>query len=218
MAWIFQRNSWDASFGALMSSVHWMDHVVAFTMIRRRLFAAGFGDAEQIERLLAPAAFEAPPRPVEIIWAAPSRIEGNLSVRDGTFSSPVAELPEAARIAHVRVLLPRARRPAPEQPMYVVLAASGEEGFSGRTRLLQPMVEAAGIGVLLLENPFYGFRRPPGQKGTAIRTVSDHALMNLGTIAEGRSLLAWLAAEGHARLGITGFSMGAGMAAIVAAR
>jgi hypothetical protein len=207
-----------ASFGALMSSVHWIDYVLAFSMIRRRLFTDGFGDAAQVDRVLSGARFEAPPQPIAITWAAPPRIEGNLAIRDGTFSSPTAELPEAARSAHVREILPRTRRPAPEQPMYVVLAASGEEGFTSRMRLFQPMVEAAGIGVLLLENPLYGLRRPPGQKGTAIRTVSEHMLMALGMMDEARSLLAWLAAEGHTRLGVTGFSMGASMAAVVAAR
>lgn len=201
-----------------MSSVHWIDRLLAFAAIRRRLFTEGFGDVAQIERLVSGARLEAPPQPITIAWAAP-RTEGNLTVRDGTFSSPVSELPGPARVAHVRELLPRgAGRAAPEQPMYVVLAASGEEGFAGRTRLFQPMVEATGIGVLLLENPLYGVRRPPGQKGTAIRTVSEQVLMNLGMVEEGRSLLAWLAAAGHSRLGITGFSMGATMAAVVTAR
>lgn len=201
-----------------MRSVHWIDHVLAFSMIRRRLFTDGFGDVAQLDRGLFGVQSQAPPEPIAITWAAPPRIEGSVAVRDGTFASPVAELPEAARLARVRELLPRARRPTPEQPMYVVLAASGEEGFAARTRLFQPMVEAAGIGALLLENPLYGPRRPPGQKSTAIRTVSEHMLMNLGMMEEGRALLAWLAAEGHSRLGITGFSMGAAMAALVAAR
>ncbi len=200
-----------------MSTAHWLDYAAAVTTIRRRLFTAGFGDTATLEQLLTHA-FEAAPRPVEISWAAPPRVEQRMAVRDGTFSSPVAGLPEAVRVAHVRQLLPSARRPAAEQPMYVVLAASGDEGFVTRTRLFQPMVESLGIGVLLLENPFYGPRRPPGQKLTAIRTVSEHVLMNFGMIEEGRSLIAWLAAEGHTHLGITGFSMGAGMAAIVAAR
>ncbi|WP_437922904.1 alpha/beta hydrolase family protein [Sorangium sp. So ce291] len=142
---------------------------------------------------------------------------GNLAVRDGTFPSPLAELPEACRTAHVRELSPRVRRPAPDQPMYVMLAASGDEGFATRTRLLRPMVESTGIGVLLLESPFYGLRRPPGQRGTALRTFADLMLMNMGMLEEGRALLAWLAANGHRQLGITGFSMGGVQAALVAA-
>ena len=214
----FPWNGQDATLGARMSTAHWLDYAAAVTTIRRRLFTAGFGDTATLEQLLIHSPFEDAPRPVEINWAASPRFEQRMAVRDGTFSSPVAGLPEAARVAHVRQLLPSARRPAAEQPMYVVLAASGDEGFVTRTRLFQPMVEALGIGVLLLENPFYGPRRPPGQKLTAIRTVSEHVLMNFGMIEEGRSLITWLAAEGHTRLGITGFSMGAGMAAIVAAR
>ncbi|XYH92653.1 alpha/beta hydrolase family protein [Sorangium sp. So ce1128] len=201
-----------------MGSVHWIDHVHALTSMRRRLFHGGFGDAADIASRVSDAWLAASPQPIAVSWAAPPRIAGNLAVRDGTFSSPIAELPGAARTAHVRELLPRARRPAPDRPMYVVLAASGQEGFATRTRLLRPMVESTGIGAILLENPFYGLRRPPWQRGTALRTVGDLVLMNMGMLQEGRSLLAWLAANGHTQLGITGFSMGAAQAALVAAR
>ncbi|WP_438002883.1 alpha/beta hydrolase family protein [Sorangium sp. So ce321] len=199
-------------------SVHWIDHFHALTSIRRRLFTGGFGDAEQIASRVSDAWFAAQPQPIAISWAAPPRVVGDLSVRDGTFRSPIAELPPASRVAHVRELSPRVRRPAPEQPMYVMLAASGDEGFATRTRLLRPMVESTGIGALLLESPFYGLRRPPGQQGTALRTFAELMLMSMGMMQEGLALLAWLAANGHTQLGITGFSMGATVAALVAAR
>ncbi|MGK3984327.1 alpha/beta hydrolase family protein [Sorangium sp. So ce136] len=187
------------------------------TSTRRRLCAEGFGDAARLASCASSDWFAAPPQPIAISWAAP-RVVGNLAVRDGTFRSPFAELPEACRVGHVRELSPRFRRPAPDQPMYVMLAASGDEGFATRTRLLRLMVESTGIGVLLLENPFYGLRRPQGQRGTALRTFGDIMLMNMGMLQEGRSLLAWLAANGHRQLGITGFSLGAVQAALVAAR
>ncbi|KYF75553.1 hypothetical protein BE17_16360 [Sorangium cellulosum] len=191
------------------------------TSFRRRLFTEGFGDAAQIAARVSDAWFATPPQPIAVSWAAPPRVVGHHArhaVRHGTFRSPAAGLPEASRIAHMCELSPRVRRPAPDQPMYVMLAASGDEGFATRARLLGPMVESTGIGVLLLENPFYGLRRPPGQRGTALRTFADLMLMSLGMVAEGQALLAWLAANGHTQLGVTGFSMGAAVAALVAAR
>ncbi|XXY50691.1 alpha/beta hydrolase family protein [Sorangium sp. So ce269] len=198
--------------------IHWIDRVCAVASRRRRIFVEGFGEAARIHPRMSDEWFAAPPQPVEITWAAPPRVVGRLAVRDGTFRSPVADLPGAARVAHVRELLPRVARPAAEQPMYVVFGATGEAGFAARTHLLRPVVESTGIGALLLENPLYGLRRPPGQRGTVVRTVGEQMLMTIGMIDEGRALLAWLAARGHTQLGTTGFSMGATIAALVAAR
>jgi pimeloyl-ACP methyl ester carboxylesterase len=201
-----------------MLSVHWIDRLLVLPMLRPQLFVGGLGDLAQVEPLVAGSPLDAPPRPISIRWGA-RRIEGELAVRDGTFSSPVSELPGRVRLARVREILPsRARCGASEQPMYVVLAATGEEGFSRRMQLYRPLVRASGIGALLLESPFYGPRRPPGQKGSVIRTLSESVLMGYGMIEEARSLLAWLAGEGHTRLGISGFSLGGTMGAIAAAR
>jgi dienelactone hydrolase len=200
-----------------MLFVHWIDRVLASPLLRPQLFTGGFGDMAQVDLLLSSSPLDVPPRPVSIHWGA-RRIKGKLAIRDGTFSSPVGELTGPVRLAWVRELLPSVRRPAPEQPMYVVLAATGEEGFSRRMQLFRPLVEATGIGALLLESPFYGPRRPPGQKGSVLRTLSETVLMSYGMVEEARSLLAWLADKGHTQLGISGFSLGGTMGAIAAAR
>lgn len=201
-----------------MSSIHWMDYVLAWSNVGRTLFRDGFGDTAYVDRLLAADPLAESPLPIDVEWSLRQEIRGELVLRGGTFRSPSDALPSEVQHAHFRLLLPRVPRPAHEQPVYVVLAASGEEGFARRTRIFTPMVRQTGIGVLLLENPYYGLRRPAGQKRADIRTVSDMILMNVAVIEEARSLLAWLGAQGHTRLGITGFSMGASVAAIVAAR
>jgi dienelactone hydrolase len=63
----------------------------------------------------------------------------------------------------------------------------------------------------------YGLRRPRGQRGSAIRTVAEHLLMNLATVDETRALVEHLAREGHDRIGVLGFSMGGASAALAAA-
>lgn len=192
---------------------HWLDHLVAFTSGRRRLFKRGWGDEGVLDRLATVARFEHPPGRVSVAWDSP-QIKGAIVVQEGSFTSPVEELPAEARRAVVRRLLPAGAR---EAPLFVVLGASGEEGFGMRTRLFRPMVERAGIGVVLLENAMYGLRRPVGQQGAAIRTLSEQLLMNIAMVEEARALFDALSEEGHTRLGITGYSMGGSMAALVAA-
>jgi dienelactone hydrolase len=98
-----------------------------------------------------------------------------------------------------------------------VLASSGDEGFALRERLWRPLVAEGAIEAILLENAMYGARRPHGQRGADVRTVSDQLLMNVSMAEEARALLDWLAREGHARAGVAGYSMGGSMAALVAA-
>jgi hypothetical protein len=72
-----------------------------------------------------------------------------------------------------------------------------------------------GIGSLILENPFYGKRRPAGQHKKMLRSFSDLFLMGGATFMEGRALLDWLQQEGYLRTGVSGISMGGHMAAMV---
>lgn len=75
---------------------------------------------------------------------------------------------------------------------------------------------ADGTGALVLEGPYYGARRPPGQSGSKLLHVSD--LLNQGcvTIMESLLLLRMLRAAGVPKLGVTGWSMGGVHACMVA--
>lgn len=73
-----------------------------------------------------------------------------------------------------------------------------------------------GITSFILENPYYGARRPRGQARADLHTVADQAAMNGATIVEARALLRLLGQE-HAKLAVAGFSMGGQMAALVGA-
>ncbi len=195
-----------------MPRTHLVDFLFAGLSRRARLFSEGWGDEQFLEHVVTAAPFQHPPAPIVPVWSEPRR-QRDLQVRDGTFPSPLARLDEAARTAHVRWL--SAGRDSPRGAC-VVLAASREEGFSLRERLYAPLARE-GVDLFLLENPYYGLRRPLGQKGGALRTVSDHVLMNLGMVDEARALLTWLRGAGQTRLGVAGYSMGGYMAALTAA-
>ncbi|AKQ70792.1 Hypothetical protein A176_007704 [Myxococcus hansupus] len=195
-----------------MSRTHLVDFLFAGLSRRSRLFSQGWGNEQFLEDVAEAAPFQHLPSPVTPAWSEP-RLQRGLQVRDGTFLSPLAGLDAAAQTAHVRWLSAGNGSP---RGACIVLASSREEGFSLRERLYAPLARE-GIDLFLLENPYYGLRRPLGQKGGALRTVSDHVLMNLGMVEEARALLAWLRASGRSRLGVAGYSMGGYMAALTAA-
>jgi pimeloyl-ACP methyl ester carboxylesterase len=130
---------------------------------------------------------------------------------EGIFDSPSSFLPVASRTGRFQLVLPAARRQA---PVLVALASSGDEGYGLRRRLFLPLI-AQGIGVLLLENPFYGARRPPGQRGSNLRTVSDFFAMCGAAMREAVGLMEWLRERGHP-VGVGGYSMGGSVAALAA--
>ena len=99
--------------------------------------------------------------------------------------------------------------------MCILLASTGEEGFWGRQALARRLL-AEGIGSIVLENPYYGSRRPRGQRGPVLRTVVDQFAMNTATVDEARALLGWIRDTGHVP-GVTGYSQGGFMAAFAAA-
>ena len=58
-----------------------------------------------------------------------------------------------------------------------------------------------GVSVLVLESPFYGSRRPEGQKGSKLRVVSDLLTLGWATIFESICLLHMMnRREGYPRM------------------
>ncbi|MGC3999889.1 MAG: alpha/beta hydrolase family protein [Anaeromyxobacter sp.] len=190
--------------------MHLLDRLFGLVSPREKFFVDGWGD---------PAVLPSD-APVELARLRPARIGLRLTpigrvrggrLLEGHFESPEPRLPPAARTARVRLLVP----PGKARGIAVHLAASGDEGFRFRQLLAAPLL-ARGIGALILENPFYGSRRPPGQPTYAVRCVSDLQLMAAATVQEARALLRWLRETGAAPLlGVTGYSMGGQLAAMV---
>ena len=121
--------------------------------------------------------------------------------------------PSCARTARFELLLPA----GPLRGVMVHLAASGDQGFAFRLRFAAPLL-AHGLGTLVLEQPYYGARRPDGQNRHAMRCVSDLHLMGSATFQEARALLGWLRDVQRVPLvGITGYSMGGQLGALAGA-
>jgi pimeloyl-ACP methyl ester carboxylesterase len=191
--------------------VHWLDRLFYLALPRQPFFAGGWGDDRVFEARALHRLPSTPPHRIEVTWEGETALRG-ARVRAGRFESPERLLPEVARRARFRLILPRKEPEA----ICIHLASSGDQGFAMRSRFAAPLL-SRGIAALVLENAFYGRRRPPDQPGAAVRTVSDLLLMASATVLEGRALLAWLQEQGHRRLGVAGYSMGGQMSAMVAA-
>jgi hypothetical protein len=171
-------------------------------------FVDGFGDQDLLSQSLVQRPLPAPPKSKPLKKEERERIL--------RFPSPrIDDLPEESKFAEALVVMPPEW--TLETPVCVQLAATGDEGFMDRRRVVaEPLLEF-GIGSVILENPLYGCRRPKEQDRTYLRTVSDLWIMGMAVVAETRALLEWLRGQGFVNLGVCGVSMGGAMVGQAAA-
>lgn len=62
--------------------------------------------------------------------------------------------------------------------------------------IARPLLKDHGISSLILENPFYGVRKPPEQFRSSLLNVSDIFVMGGSLILEGIAILNWCEREG----------------------
>ncbi|KAE8285779.1 Protein ABHD18 [Larimichthys crocea] len=139
-------------------------------------------------------------------------------IHDGFFISPLEHLvpgilpPEAVK-ARFQFIVPK--RWQKNRPVCIHLAGTGDHFFwRRRTLMARPMIKEAGMASLLLENPYYGYRKPKDQLRSCLKNVSDLFVMGGALILESTVLLHWLEREGYWPLGMTGISMGGYMASL----
>ena len=191
------------------------DHLFTYALRLGLLYREGFGDRAVLERIVDSIDTFTRSRPagdVVMRSAGPAKsVEGG-ERRLATFESPApTPMPAECRTAKVQIWTPTRHAGA----MCILLAATGEEGFRHREGLARRLL-AEGIGSVVLENPYYGSRRPRGQRGPVLRTVTDQFAMNTATVDEARALLGWIRDAGYFP-GVTGYSQGGFMAAFAAA-
>ncbi len=190
------------------------DQLLAMFLTRTPFYPNGWGDEALIQELVDRLASMSEPADIDVKWSKPG---GRVS--EGFFRSPVADLvplPPEACTAYFRMELPPHRDGEPPPPVCVYLAGTGDQGYTGRRLISAPLIRR-GIGAVVLENPYYGQRRPKGQKFIAPQRFVDQLMMNYATVEETRSLLRWLRQRGFEHVGVAGYSMGGFMAAYVAA-
>ena len=125
-------------------------------------------------------------------------------LRVGSFRSPFIDRDDAVAQGRMWWL-----HPADQEVRGVVVsfASWGDEGPTMRGRVLGPLVRD-GVSIVILENPFYGVRRPEGQVAGGLRTVADFLRMQGTVFHEGRALIKWAQRTIQAPVAVFGFSMG----------
>lgn len=74
--------------------------------------------------------------------------------------------------------------------------------------MAQPLLKDYGISSIILENPFYGLRKPKDQTRSELNNVSDIFIMGGCLILEVLALFYWAQRNGYGPICITGISMG----------
>uniref|UniRef100_A0A1I7Y704 AB hydrolase-1 domain-containing protein n=1 Tax=Steinernema glaseri TaxID=37863 RepID=A0A1I7Y704_9BILA len=137
---------------------------------------------------------------------------------EGNFITPlkfeaIGEIvrPEVAT-ASWRGIFPTNRR----EGLVIHLAGTGDHSFFRREWGFADGLLKQGISSILLENPFYGSRKPSDQFRSSLSNVSDLFVMGASLIAECNFILSWARSQGFGPLAVSGVSMGGHMASLAA--
>ncbi|KAK0424249.1 hypothetical protein QR680_008574 [Steinernema hermaphroditum] len=137
---------------------------------------------------------------------------------EGQFITPLKSVevgeiirPEVAT-ASWRGIFPANRR----EGLVIHLAGTGDHSFFRREWGFADGLLKQGISSILLENPFYGTRKPGDQFRSSLLNVSDLFVMGASLMAECNFILSWARAQGFGPMALSGVSMGGHMACLAA--
>lgn len=199
------------------------------SLLLTKFFCKGWGKPENLERLFEfrkimsnrAACSQLVPRdyPVEI---TKEELLSDCKILEGKFVTPLeiympGLVPDVAQTAHFQIVLPLKWNDERFKPMCIHLAGTGDHYFWKRRNLIvKPLLKEANLGAIILENPFYGLRKPKEQRASSLQNVSDIFVMGGCLVLESLVLLNWCERNGYGPLGITGLSMGGHMASLAA--
>lgn len=199
-------------------------------LLLTKYFVNGWGDPEKLKSLFQfrnhiidrDSCFKlvSSDYPVKIIK---KKEDSDSITLEGVFQSPFSYylpdiVPKESHLAHFQVLLPKKWPSKNVKPMCVHMAGTGDQYYWRRRAMLaKPLLKEAAIGSIILENPFYGKRKPNNQVRSILCNVSDIFVMGGCLILESLVLFHWCEREGFGPIGVTGLSMGGHMASLAAA-
>jgi hypothetical protein len=172
------------------------------------LFTEGWGDQVLLEQYRERVRTPAPAHEIELEWSQPQPHNG-LHVSEATFTSPVSDLPASSRQGHLRMISPT---PRPHR-ICLLMASFNDHGYRTRSSLAG-LLAKRDIASVLLENPMYGRRRVNAHR-QPIRTVLDLMIMGYSATVEGDAILRTLDRSFPVSLGVSGYSMGGNIAALI---
>jgi len=187
-----------------MHRIDWIgSQLAARPAVTERLFQDGWGDLSVVMDDLG----RIPAISGRQFEQKNPRLRNGYTITDLRFPSPYGLLPTASQTGYVRLIEP----PHPER-VVLLMAAFNEHGYETRQAIGQYLLRR-NVAVAILENPFYGLRRP--SDGQPLRTAANLLSMGVGAVWDGLEVLAWLRARRSWTVGVAGYSMGANTAALV---
>ncbi|KAK9890149.1 hypothetical protein WA026_008955 [Henosepilachna vigintioctopunctata] len=140
---------------------------------------------------------------------------------EGSFTSPLAlympsVITSDLKTAYFQLVLPLKWPVEGYKPVCIHLAGTGDHFFWRRRNIMAKPLLQKGIGSIILENPYYGLRKPEDQVRSSLRYVADIFVMGGCLVLECIALLNWCVQSGFGPLGVTGISMGGHMASLAA--
>lgn len=198
-------------------------------LILSNFFSKGWGDIDAFKRLFeCRDIFNSPSKAAELTPPSyPVSIDrtwkkDSYYIAEGHFISPVAKhipglLPKESEKARFQVITPTKWREKDKKPICIQLAGTGDHFYwRRRSFMAKPLIHEHCIASVILENPYYGLRKPADQVRSSLKHVIDLFIMGASLILESSVLLHWCERQGYGPLGITGVSMGGNMASLAA--
>lgn len=207
------------------------DYVVrsAITNISK-FFSKGWGDPDLMQRICAFQHVVLDKRKfvrdvygtlekTDIKLSKGKKVNSSMTLYTGEFISPLNKfipraLPKECEKAGFQLVIPNNWKS--HKPVTIHLAGTGDHFFWRRRLLMASPLAKDGIASIILENPFYGRRKPKGQNASAVNYVSDIFTMGAALLVESVVLMFLCQRLGLGPLGITGISMGGHMASVAA--
>lgn len=193
---------------------HYLDWIYLASTLKNSLFSEGWGDIFDLNPISPQHLDDIPNLQVTSEGSWEKTPSGY--IKNYEFMSPYKHenFPQECQRIPTIVLNPQEKFDD-NSKFAILIAASGDEGFYSRLPISKLLLKK-GIGSVICEGPFYGLRRPAGQIGSCLRTVGDLGHLGLATLAENRSIAAWLLRQGVNKICYAGISRG-GQLAIISA-
>ncbi|CAH1153757.1 unnamed protein product [Phaedon cochleariae] len=201
--------------------------VVYRKFLLTKFFTKGWGSPEHLQRLFdfrqiisnRDSCYQLVPKhyPITILNEVK---RSDCRILEGKFHSPLTLylpglVPEEVQDSYFQMVLPLEWKNS-HKPMCIHLAGTGDHYFWRRRNIMAKPLLKEGIGAIILENPYYGLRKPKDQVRSSLHFVSDIFVMGGCLILECLVLLNWCEQLGFGPLGVTGISMGGHMASLAA--
>lgn len=118
--------------------------------------------------------------------------------------------------AHFQLILPADHRFGVDPiPIGICYAGTGDQGYNRRRVLTAiPLLKEYRIATIILENPYYGPRKPKHQQRSSLFYVSDLFVMGGALMLETMLLLHWCQKMKLTPAVLHGFSLGGHMASL----